>query len=152
MFFCKFSFWYSRERARQKNAKIYKKNAKKFANFANFANPNPLTVQPRWPPTGRCRSSSTRCRSCWTDAIHDRIGRGAYACAKRRSIGQMQISAELQNVGEASDPFERGAHGRVPAAFLKNPEKIWLNLVKIQQSSRKICEFLGKNSKKFSNF
>ena len=53
---------------------------------------------------------------------------------------------------EASDFLERRAHGRVPAAFWKNPEKIWLNLAKIQQNSGKICEILEKNSKKFSNF
>ena len=74
------------------------------------------------------------------------------ACAKRRSIGQMQISAQLENVGEASDPFERRAHGRVPDAFWKNPEKAWLNLAKIQQNYGKICEILEKNSNKFSNF
>ena len=38
------------------------------------------------------------------------------------------------------------------AAFCENPEKNLLNLMKMQQNSRKICEILGKNSKKFSNF
>ena len=69
--------------------------------------------------------------------------------------GSVPVPAELENVGEASDFLERRAHGRVPAAFWKNPENIWLNLAKIQQNSGKICEMLGKklkNSKQFSNF
>ena len=38
------------------------------------------------------------------------------------------------------------------AAFWRNPEKNWSNLVKIQQNFGKFCEILGKNRKKFSNF
>ena len=81
------------------------------------------------------------------------------ACAKRPHGRLRRLSAELENVGEASDFLadflERRAHGRVPAAFWKNPEKNWLNLAKIQQHFGKIWqiyEILGKNSKKFSNF
>ena len=71
------------------------------------------------------------------------------ACAKRPHGRLRRLSAELENVGEASDFLERRA---VPAAFRKNPENFWLNLVKIQQNSGKICEILGKKQQKFSNF
>ena len=60
------------------------------------------------------------------------------ACAKRPHGRLRRLFAELENVGEASDFLERRAHGRVPAAFWKNPEKIWLNLANIQQNSGKI--------------
>ena len=36
--------------------------------------------------------------------------------------------------------------------FGKIPKKNWLNLVKIQQSSRKICEILGKKQQKIQQF
>ena len=68
------------------------------------------------------------------------------ACAKRPHGRLRRLSAELENVGEASDFLERRAHGRVPAAFWKNPEKFWLNLAKIQQNS-------GENlEKKFKEY
>ena len=67
--------------------------------------------------------------------------------AKRPHGRLRRLSAELENVGEASDFLERRAHGRVPAAFSKNPENVWLNLAKIQQHSGKICEHFGKNRK-----
>ena len=89
--------------------------------------------------------------------LSGRLAHGRAELLAKRPHGRLRrLSAELENVGEASDFLAdflaRRAHGRVPAAFWKNPENIWLNLAKIQQKSGKFCEILEKNSKQFSNF
>ena len=37
-------------------------------------------------------------------------------------------------------------------AFWKNPEKIWLNLAKIQQNFGKFCEMMGEKRQKIQQF
>ena len=66
------------------------------------------------------------------------------ACAKRPHGRLRRLSAELENVGEAFDFLERRAHGRVPAAFWKNPENILLKLGKFRKILAKIAKFWGK--------
>ena len=80
-----------------------------------------------------------------------RLTRSKLRALKGRTVGCVGCPPNWRtsgNVGEASDFLERRAHGRVPAAFWKNPEKNWLHLAKIQQNSGKICEFLGKKQEK----
>ena len=88
-----------------------------------------------------------------------RPGRAELLAKKVRTVGCVGCRPNWRtsgNVGEASDPFERRAHGRVPVAFWKNPENCWLNLAKIQQNwkfwQKLIFEILENNSKSFSNF
>ena len=74
------------------------------------------------------------------------------ACAKRPHGRLRRLSAELENVGEASDFLERRAHGRVPAAFWKNPEKIWLKLAKIQQIVAKFAKIWKTKQQQIQQF